>query len=90
MYYNIHGAQHGWMQCLARSVAAPPKQDNGQLSAHPIREYNRTFVVDGNQTLEADCLLETDRRLTIFVKFNDKPNQEELTQFDLANLTVTN
>lgn len=56
----------------------------------PYGEYNRTLVIDGNQTMEAECMLETDRRLTVFVKFNDKPNTEELTQFDLANLTITN
>jgi hypothetical protein len=55
----------------------------------PMGEYHRTLVVDGGQTLEAECDLNVDQRMIFFIKFNDKPNVEELTRFELANLTVS-
>ena len=55
----------------------------------PNGEYHRTIVIDGNQTSEGMCDLNGDSRLNVFVKFNDKANVEELTKFELGNLTVS-
>jgi hypothetical protein len=55
----------------------------------PNGEYHRTLIVDGGQTLEAECDLNVDGRMFFFIKFNDKPNVEELTRFELANFVVS-
>lgn len=55
----------------------------------PMGEYHRTLILDGGQTQQAECDLNADGRLLFFIRFNDKPNIEELTRFELANLTVS-
>jgi len=52
-------------------------------------EYHHTFVIDGNETLQGECVLNEDRTLTVFVKFNDKDNRVVYDRFELGNIMVT-
>ena len=52
-------------------------------------EYHKTFVVDGGETVEGECSLSGDRNLTIFIQFNDKPNNEVYDRFELENIMVS-
>lgn len=54
-----------------------------------VDEYHKTITIGANETKSGQCDLEHNRELTIFVRFNDKPNTETLTGFSLANLAVT-
>ena len=55
------------------------------------QEYTYTLNLEPNQTLEGDCSLNSDNRLSIFSKFNDSryTGGSYLTDFDMHNMKIT-
>lgn len=54
-------------------------------------EYHRTLLLPANSSMEGECSVKTNFDLVLFVKFIDenyKGKKEELTKFELHNLTV--
>jgi hypothetical protein len=54
----------------------------------PSGEYNRSFNLSPNEVLEGKCGESIDNHLYFFVKWSARPNETELTDFYLKNLTI--
>ncbi len=54
----------------------------------PAGEYNRSFNMSPGEVLEGKCGESIDSHLYFFVKWSDRTNETELTDFHLKNLSI--
>ena len=53
-----------------------------------VDEYHWNYQLAPSQTVEGECTLDADKRVRLFTKFLNYPNNSELTGFKFNNLTI--
>lgn len=74
---NITWQNELWIDGICQTCKAYNKQ-----------EYKHNIILNGSESLEGDCQARENNDLLIFIKYNDKPSERKLSDFELKYLKI--